>query len=323
MPLIHLFDLYLLGVLALVHLSASLKSHRLHQVLVRLVSGTAYRISNQKRAKIRAGLGRAYNKSLSTSQLESIAESSFAAFWDEVFAMAYNPHFLPTIESKIQGIEHLRAALANGRGAILLESNCFGKRHLGKFILRSNNFAVSQVHARMHVGSMGGGNQGPSRLLLNYLIPYADRRERLAVSEVIYLDENGGLGVTRELDHRLEQNGIVCIAIEGRMGHKRVTLPYLGTTHSFATGIVSLAKLSGASLLPISCVPNEAGKIALEIGDPAELPLALGREDTMTQVLKTQVEQFEKRICEHPEWYWGWNLLDTSSLTPPPATDSR
>ena len=65
---------------------------------------------------------------------------------------------MPTVVLKqleLLGLEHLRVAIGQGKGAILWESSCFRRRLLAKQILHNNGFAVDQVHGENHLGGFG------------------------------------------------------------------------------------------------------------------------------------------------------------------------
>ncbi len=311
MPLVHAFDLQLLGVFSLVRSSAMFRQLRWHQSLVAAIANAAYVLPTRKRRTIEEALQRAFDGRLTAQQVARITKQVYWEFWDEVFSLAYEGSFLPPIERRIAGVEHLDRALARGHGAILWESGRYGKRVIAKHILHANGFPVCQVHARTHLGSMGVGNRGTSRLVERVILPYADACERRVVREILYLDDDLKLSATRQLYRWLEQNAIVCVAVEGRMERKHVLLPFLGKPHPFATGLVSLARLSRAPLLPLYCTATTDGRLAVEIGAPVPLPDdAAGRDGVILGVLTAQVAALEARIRNNPEWYWGWNLLD-------------
>jgi len=111
-------------------------------------------------------------------------------------------------------------------------------------------------------GSSGWNLSGPlaaSRYLCIWHIkPYFEKRAKQFVAEIIYLPHSDSLAFARILLSRLQQNAIVCIAGDGKNGRKLLPLKFLGATELFATGMVSLAKASGASIVPMFCLeePN-------------------------------------------------------------------
>lgn len=309
LPLVQGFDLYLLCIVSLIEITRMVNRDGLREFLVSTLAASAYRLSHRKRQQIRNNLQNAFHDALSPVELERITRSVFRAFWQEIFDWSYQDSKTLAKQAQIVGAEHLHAALAHGRGVILWESSSFGKRVIGKHLLHAIDFDVTQVHARLHAGGLGTGQRGMSRLLDRIILPYFDARTREIVRDVIYLDENAALGSTRNLLQHLTKNAILCVAIEGRLGQKHLTLPFLGKPYPFATGIVTLAKLSGAPLIPLYCTPAVKGTYRLEIGPPLPLPQDLERDALFESVLTRQVCDLDARIRRHPDWYWSWNLL--------------
>ena len=100
-------------------------------------------------------------------------------------------------------------------------------------------------------GAWASGTTAPAVSWSGSSCLYVDACERRVVREILYLDQDLRLSSTRQLYRWLEQNAIVCVALEGRMERKHVLLPFLGKPRPFATGLVSLARLSRAPLLPL------------------------------------------------------------------------
>lgn len=309
MPSFHWFDLYLLCVMGLIEVSSALRSRRWRTMLVSAVAFTAYHLSQSKRKLVEKNLQICFGDTLDPPTRTRITQQVFVAYWRETFDWVLTDarQSLPTV--RIEGLHHLRSAVARGKGAILWESNSFGPRLLVKIVLQRNGFPVCQIHALDHVGGIGMGRKEQSHLMQRVILPYFDRHEREVVADIIYLDEKEGLGFTRRLHQQLEQNAIVCSAIEGRVGQKHIDLAFLGQTRAFATGMVSLAKLSGAPLLPIYCAFSDDGTYVLEILPPIEFPCELARQELAQWVLTKQVSELESRVRKHPEWFRTWDSL--------------
>lgn len=310
MPLIQGFDLYLLVIIALIQVTRTLRNDRLRTGIVSLLALVAYHFSRRKQRRIQDNLQNAFQRSRAPAELNCITRAVFRAFWQEIFDWAHDDSNALAARAQIVGTEHLQAALAQGRGAILWESSSYGKRVVSKHLLHANGFDVTQIHARLHAGGLGAGQRGMSRLMERVILPYFDKRAHRIVRDIVYLDEDAGLGFTRTLARQLAQNAILCVAIEGRVGHKQITLPFLGKPYPFATGMVSLAKLGDAPLLPLYCTPGRNGTYRLDIGPPVSVPHDADRENYLRAVLAHQVCELDTRIRRHPEWYWSWNLLE-------------
>lgn len=309
MPPVQGFDLYLLCIVALIEIARRVQSDRLQRLIVSTLAVSAFHLSQHKRQHIITNLQCALPESMAPAQIEQITRNVFHAFWQEVLDWSREDSRALAAHAQIIGAEHLWTALAQNRGAILWESGSFGKRVISKHILKANGFAVTQIHARLHAGGLGAGGRGMSRLLERVILPYFDRRTRSIVHDTIYLDQDRGLGFTRNLAQRLAQNAILCVAVDGRAGQKHLTLPFLGKRVRFATGIASLARLADAPLLPLYCTPAPNGGWLLEIGPPLPFSPDLTRDALTASLLTRVVGELDARIRRNPDWYWGWNLL--------------
>lgn len=309
MPLFHLRDLYVLVVIGLIETARRVPSPSVHAALVQALANLSYNVSRQKRQLIENKLERTFHGSLSPTERARIARGVFYAFWEEMFFWAYSD--LSCLNSRVQvaGMENLRSALERGHGVILWESNSFGRRLLSKHILRTCGVNIVQVHALTHVGGMGAGGQEFSRMMRHIIQPYFHKRTCQLVAEVIYLDEKQTIGTMRVLAERLAANAVVCVAAEGPLGYKHLTLPFLGESRSFATGLMSLAKLADAPLVPLFCTPTRDGGYVLELQAPIQFRPEVTRQESFQSALEYYVSELEGRIRRNPEWHRSWDAV--------------
>jgi lauroyl/myristoyl acyltransferase len=206
----------------------------------------------------------------------------------------------------ICGLEHLQSAIDNGKGAIVWESSYFGGRLLAKRILHQNGFAVEQVHAEKHIGGFHNGRSLSSWLRRRIVQRFFENCKKRFVAAIIYLPRSDSLAFTRVLLGRLKQNGILCLAADGRLGQKLLATKLLGHKSSFQTGAISLAKFSGAPVLPVFCFQNE-GKTNLVIEPPLRIDSDLDRERALEKTLLQYANLLESYIRKYPEQYRNWH----------------
>jgi lauroyl/myristoyl acyltransferase len=304
-------DVYVLTVMALMTVVAWIGSVHVRDRLATTVAALAFRLSLAKRRGSEATLARVFGRRLGARRRRLIVRRAFQEFWHDVFS-------LPTLRggrggdtARIVGAEHLERALADGRGAILWISNHWAGMSMLKRTLHRHGFPVHKVHAEHHVGGFSGGGQ--SWVQRRVITPFFDRHERAIVAGIVTI-KPGSLAVGRELARRLGANGIICAALDGRLGRRFVAHPVLGIDEAFATGIVTLARTSGAPLLPTFCL---AGRVVIE--PPIEVPPAPDREAAVRQAIVRGVERLEHHARRHPSRYVNWHLL---GRTLPPTTTS-
>ncbi|MEX0805590.1 MAG: lysophospholipid acyltransferase family protein [Candidatus Binatia bacterium] len=307
MKLITAKDLYLLSVITLIEAANRLSSGRLRPLFARGVAFLAYWLSRRKRRMSEKNVVQAFEGKLSRERARDIVKGSFYQFWLEIFSMpcSSGPEAADTIS--ICGLEHLQDTLEQGKGAILWESSYFGRRNLAKYILHRNGFAIDQVHARNHMGGFAASGDAQSWTRDRVIRPFFDERQRSFVREIIYLTDPDFLIFARTMANRLRNNGILCISADGPRGHKFISVPFLGRTVSIPTGIASLAKVSGAPIMPLFCYADAKGRTSLNILPPVRIPSDLQREEALETTVLQFTDLLESYVRRYPEQYRNWH----------------
>ena len=307
-------DFYFLTVIGLIKSVRLFPWVQLKSFMVRCIVFTTYRVLRDKRQLSEKHLSEVFDEKFSKDQMKRIIKRSFYEFWYDTFSLL--PSSLKKVELRqthLHGVEHLQMALKNGKGVIVWESSTFGRRILAKQILHENGFAVHQVHAENHLlgGFTAGG--GYATWMQNHKIkPFFEKCENQFVSEIIYLPNSESLVFTRILLGRLKQNGILCIAGGGRFGQKLIPIRFLGRTDILSTGIVSLAKISGAPILPMFCIQEENGKTTLIIEPHLLTQSDVDRERGLERIVAQYVSLLESYIRRYPEQYQNWHFARVS-----------
>ena len=313
MKLITVKDTYFLAVITLMKLVRWSSSARLKELVLKYLAFAAYGWKRDKRQLIESNLAKVFGRTLSERERREIVKGVFYEFWRDVFSL------LPTRTERaslkrieLRGVEHLHRALKVGKGLIVWESRFFGRRALAKQILHENGFSIHQVHAENHIG--GFDHDGASASWVRYYIikRFFDKGQKPFVAEVIYLPSSDSLAFTRIILSRLKHNATVCIAGDGRRGQKRIPVKFLGRTELFSTGMVSLAKISGASVLPMFCIQERDGQIRLIIERPIQIETGMERERGLENSLTQYVSVLEAYIRRYPEQYRNWHSLGQS-----------
>lgn len=281
-------DVYLLTIIALMRCVTWTRSSRVRDVVASIIARVAHQVSRRKSQGIDTHLPNTIDR----AQHARIAQGAFNSFWRDAFELADVRESDERVE--IRGLEHLTRAAAQGYGAILLESSSFGRRNFAKRLLSTRGIAIHQTHSLAHMG--GFWTHGETETRTRTVRPILDQLERRFVAEIIYLPQDESLAFTRRLMQVLQSNHVLCLSGEGQIGQKRIVLSFLGRERAFATGIISLAKLTGAPILPVFCWRDEDGKTHLVIEPPLDLTVGMS----------TYAAQLEAHALRHPEQYHGW-----------------
>jgi len=317
MRFVRLKDLYFISVIALIKAVNLLPSHEQKEFVARGIAFSAYHLSRGKRRSVEKNLSKVFGEKFSEHEKQNIIRGVFHEFWkDTLFFSLSEEEKTALKKAEIQGLDHLQDALKRGRGAILWESGSFGRRNLPKQILHANGFSVHQVHTEQHIGGfLVKGFRSTSRPQIwirnNIIKPFFEGCEKQFVAEIIYLPfDPNSLAFTRRLLEVLKKNAVICIRADIGHGQKLIPLELLGHTRLFATGMVSLARMSGASILPMFCIQERSGKTTLALERPISIENGIDRENGLRNSVAEYVDLLESYIRRYPEMYRGWHYLD-------------
>ncbi len=216
--------------------------------------------------------------------------ASYARYWREAFR-------LPTMDlhavgqelaKTVVGEEHLDAALAEGRGAVLALPHS-GNWDMAGVWLAQTRGRFTTVAERLK----------PESLYRRFI----DYRESLGF-EVIPLS-GGEQPPFQLLSERLRDNKAVCLMAERDLSRTGVQVDFFGEPTRMPAGSAKLAITTGAALLPVHCW-YEGDATRIEIYPP--LDCAGGDVGVITQAL---ADVFARNIAEHPA---DWHMLQPQWL---------
>jgi lauroyl/myristoyl acyltransferase len=216
--------------------------------------------------------------------------ASYARYWREAFRLPAMDHakLARRLHESTLGQQHLNAALADGRGAVVALPHS-GNWDMAGVWLAQTHGTFTTVAERLKPES-----------LYRRFIAY---RESLGF-EVLPL--SGGERPPFEvLCERLRDNGIVCLMAERDLTRTGVQVDFFGEPTRMPAGPAKLAIETGAALLPTHCWFTRDGWVA-EIH--AALDCTGGDVGAITQAL---AEKFAANIAAHPA---DWHMLQPQWL---------
>lgn len=308
MPARWLFSLILLGLFQLIRIS---RSSRLREISVRLVSRAAFHLAGRKRAESERAVRRCLPGGPEESCIRPIVLGSFETLWADVLGCVATRGDQETLRKiRVEGFEQIRSGLAEGRGIILWESNSFGRRNLAKQVLNCRGQPVCQVHAAGHFLGIPGIIPRSARMR-GFMKRFFDRQELTFVQEIVTIDEES-FGYLRGLLARLRTNQIICSAGDGRMGKSLIETKFLGIRTGFSSGMIRLAELSGAPILPLFCYRSENGEPVVRIEEALDLSCE-SRSDRARRGVSQFAASLEAKALEHPEQFVAWSRFGSES----------
>jgi KDO2-lipid IV(A) lauroyltransferase len=186
--------------------------------------------------------------------------------------------------SVVEGLQHLNAALALGRGVILTGP------HFGYYDLAAAALACIGYPARTVVGNRSIGHDQKSRLgeliytrLLQLPSPYRSGRGDIVAA-----------GGAHAILHALQANEVVCTAIDA-VARRSEAVQVFGVPVEFALEPARLSRMTGAPVLSGFFIDDGDSRLMrLEIGEP--LPL----QDDGGGAFSELARRYEQAILRHP-----------------------
>jgi len=255
-------------------------------------AGALYASRNGGPAQLRKNLARVIGvppKDVPGSLMRA-SVASYARYWREAFR-------LPTMDlhtvgqelaKTVVGDEHLDAALAQGRGAVLALPHS-GNWDMAGVWLAQTRGTFTTVAERLEPESL-------YRRFISY-------RESLGF-EVIPLS-GGEQPPFQLLSERLRDNKAVCLMAERDLSRTGVQVNFFGEPTRMPAGSAKLAITTGAALLPVHCW-YEGDATRIEIYPP--LDCTGGDVGVITQAL---ADIFARNIAEYPA---DWHMLQPQWL---------
>ncbi|MCE9660999.1 MAG: lysophospholipid acyltransferase family protein [Burkholderiales bacterium] len=253
----------------------------------RLAGELQFRLGGRSRRRMQAemalALGRAADDPAVPAMLREAYRVNTAALF-EVMAMLDRRQDEATLlaRSEVEGLEHLRAALGDGRGAILLAAH-MGNAALLPLRLASAGWPVSVLYKESRMMSADFFHAG------------------LALYGVQGIAANAGIRAYAQMLTALKQGRIVFLMLDQGVKQAKDGLVqrFLGKDMPMPAGPAQLARTARAPVLPVAT--TAAAPLWRFAVQPA---LALGRESLEADVASL-VGATEAIVRRHPQ-LWSW-----------------
>lgn len=215
----------------------------------------------------------------------------------------------PTL--RLEGVEHLQAALASGQGAVLWIAPTVFQWLVTKRALHEAGYPVH------HLSSPHHGFSTASWVGTRLLNPIRTRIEDRYLAERVTLGPDGAAqAALRRLTKVLRGNGIVSITVAAA-GARPLATPFLTGALRAASGAPHLAARTSAALLPVLTLRRGAGFVT-RIEPPLTLPAAGAPEHMLTRLVGELASRLEPYALAHPDQI-AWRLDCIDTMPPAPA----
>ena len=196
--------------------------------------------------------------------------------------------------ASLEGVAHLDAAVAEGRGAILLTAHA-GNYELGGLLLRARGLRIHAVYK-------------PDRFEAVERL-----RERLRRQGGVAGLPVDGVGFsTLPLVKLLREGRLVGMQGDRDFSLNGVPVPFFGREVPFPRGPWELAAMTGAPIVTSFFFVDEAGRFHARFGEPIRVRGQRGERRTAIEAgLRAYVADLEALIRRHPsQWYCFYPFWD-------------
>ncbi|MGH3973709.1 MAG: phosphatidylinositol mannoside acyltransferase [Pseudonocardiaceae bacterium] len=209
---------------------------------------------------------------------------SYARYWQETFTLPSADHgvLLDRLEGEMEGIEHLDAALASGRGVVAALPHSGNWDMAGLWFVKRHG-VFSTVVERLR----------PEALYQRFV----DYRASLGF-DIVPL--SGAGSPVRRLLHRLRAGGVVCLLADRDLTGTGAAVEFFGGAARMPLGPARLAVATGATLLVIGCWFTPGGW-GIRFHPPVPV-----RGRSPVEVTQAMADCFATDIAAHPQ---DWHML--------------
>lgn len=203
----------------------------------------------------------------------------------------------------LEGREHLDAALAEGRGAILWVAHFSFNALATKKAIHEAGFSVAHLSRPEHGFSK-------SRFGLRFLNPLRSETELRYLSDRVIIDRTRPASAVLRAQKILKGNGIISITAGAWEGASIATVVIHGSLLDLSTGAPGLAAMTGAALLPVVTLRDEGSDaIRVTVGAPIPVERGRGREDTILSATQTFADRIAPFVKSHPFQWRDWEKV--------------
>ncbi|MFE9684783.1 phosphatidylinositol mannoside acyltransferase [Streptomyces sp. NPDC006285] len=222
------------------------------------------------------------------TELSRAGMRSYLRYWMESFRLPVWSEERIRNGFEPEGQEHLREALASGRGVVA------ALPHLGNWDL-----AGAWATTALGIPFTTVAERLKPEKLFDRFVAY---REGLGM-EVVPHTGGAAFGT---LARRLRGGGLVCLVAERDLSATGVEVTFFGDTTRMPPGPALLAQQTGAVLLPVTLWYDETPVMRGRIHPPVDVPESGTRAEKTSVMTQALADAFATGIADHPE---DWHML--------------
>lgn len=215
---------------------------------------------------------------------------------------------------RLQGAEHLDAALARGKGAILWVKRSAFSSIETKIAFHRAGYGLCCLSRHDH------GGFSLSRFGVRFLNPIRTRIERRNMAEPIVIQYGETKPAKKRMLECLAENRVLHIVV-GPLARRVNQIPIFRGTLGVGGGAPILAIRTGAALLPVFTERCPDGSFRVTVEPPLKVPDRRDPEAAMAELLRQYGAVLERYVMRVPEQYDAWDYLPSPAKTAAPVAE--
>lgn len=212
----------------------------------------------------------------------------YGRYWAETFWVRPRRRDGVLSRTRIDGIEHLHAAVQSGRGVIL------ALPHMGNWEAAGLRGAAEDARVLAVAEELG------NERIVQWFI---EQRNMMEIDIVI---ARKGSGVTRRLMGRLNEGGVIALVCDRDLGGRGVEVEFFGERTTLPPGPAALADRTGAVLLPVGTYFGKGSGYDFVVLPPLEVAPGADASERVAATSQSLARVLEEIIARKPE---QWHLL--------------
>ncbi|MCK6529846.1 lysophospholipid acyltransferase family protein [Myxococcota bacterium] len=256
------------------------------------------RVLGREAGVMRDELRRSYGGDPLPEPADRIVARAFKNFWLGDLETNLYPHLGPqNIDGYIdlEGRDRLDAALARGRGAIVLIGH-FGMNQLTMAALGHRGYPMNQLSASPLAWAEILGARTPPLQEAKWRLIW-DLEQKLPARHISVF------GFMRPAFECLERGEVLCLAIDGGGGNRWTRVQFLGRACNVAATPMSLAAKTGAPVLPAFVHRLPRGRHRMAIAPEMPMDRTRDREADLQRNTQRYMGILEEQVRLHPDHY--------------------
>ncbi|MFE9425411.1 phosphatidylinositol mannoside acyltransferase [Kitasatospora sp. NPDC006697] len=270
-----------------------------------LVADFTWRRQGKGVRQLEANLARVRPRAsyLELRELSRAGMRSYLRYWMEAFRLPAWDDRRISGALRVEGREHLEAAMAAGRGTVLALPHMGNWDLAGAWVVRHCGYPFTTVAERLK-----------PEALFERFVAY---REGLGM-EVLALT-GSDLSVIATLAQRLRAGKLVCLVGDRDLSEAGVPVEFFGEATRMPAGPAALAQRTGAALLPVS-LWYEGEVMGARIHPPVEVPAEVDKKTAKALMTQAMADIWAAEIDRHPQ---DWHMLQKFWIADLPKAAAR